>query len=295
MRLFIEYTINAASLGILYAILALGIGLIFGIMRLVNFAHGAFMMAAGYALFFFVDLAWPLALMLVTAITVVLAVLVERVAFRPLRGADGSTLLITSFTVAYLLQSLVISFEGSGSRAVPIWPWVSEFVSIGGIDVAKLDLLMLVTGLVLLLGLWLYLTRTRTGLAMRAAAEDFQMLRLLGGRADRVIAMAFAISGVLAAVAGVLLVSKTAIVDPFFGVNPVLIAFVATVVGGLGSLMGAVVGGLLIGVLTTVLQAGLPTGTAPYRDAFLFGSVIALLVLRPQGILGNRSALQREV
>lgn len=295
MHVYVNYAIDAVSLGMLDAILALGIGLIFGIMKLVNFAHGSLLLASAYGLFFLISLPWPLAIFVVTAITVCLALTIERVAFRPLRGADGSTLLITSFTVAYLIQSLLISFEGSGSRAVPVWPWTSQFVSISGVDVPKLDFLMLGTGLLLLLGLWLFLKKTSTGLAMRAAAEDFQMLRLVGGKANRVVAAAFAISGLLAAVAGLLLLAKTAIVDPNFGVNPVLIGFVATVIGGLGSLTGALIGGFTIGVLATVLQATLPHGMSTYRDAFLFGIVIALLVFRPRGLLGTRAAFQREV
>jgi branched-chain amino acid transport system permease protein len=295
VTLVLEYVADAISLGILYALLALGVGLIFGIMGLVNFAHGAYITVAAYMLFAFIDLPWPATIALVLLSGMVLALMTERVAFRPLRGADGSTLMITSFTVSFLVQSLIIAFAGSGPKSVDIWPVTSESLSLGGVDFGALDLIMLGTGIVLLGGLWLFLTRTRSGLTMRAAAADFEMLRLLGGRADRVVSTAFVISGLLAAVAGILLVSKTATVSPVTGINPVLIGFVATVIGGLNSVFGAAVGGFLLGALTVVLQVVLPDSLVPYREAFLFAVVIALLIVQPQGLMGSRAAMERQV
>lgn len=295
MTLFLEYAADAISLGILYAILALGVGLIFGIMGLVNFAHGAYITIGAYVLFASIEMAWPLTVAAVVLSGVVLAMLTERVAFRPLRGADGTTLMITSFTVAFLIQSLIVAFAGSGPKSVAIWPVMSEPLSLGGIDIGALDAIMVGVGAILMGGLWLFLGRTRSGLTMRAAATDFEMLRLLGGRADRVVTTAFAISGLLAAVAGILLVSKTATVSPTSGINPVLIGFVATVIGGLGSVSGAALGGFLLGSLTVLLQVALPDSLAAYRDAFVFGIVIALLLLRPQGLMGQRIALERQV
>lgn len=295
MTLFLEYAADAISLGILYAILALGVGLIFGIMGLVNFAHGAYITIGAYVLFASIEMAWPLTVAAVVLSGVVLAMLTERVAFRPLRGADGTTLMITSFTVAFLIQSLIVAFAGSGPKSVAIWPVMSDPLSLGGIDIGALDAIMVGVGAILMGGLWLFLGRTRSGLTMRAAATDFEMLRLLGGRADRVVTTAFAISGLLAAVAGILLVSKTATVSPTSGINPVLIGFVATVIGGLGSVSGAALGGFLLGSLTVLLQVALPDSLAAYRDAFVFGIVIALLLLRPQGLMGQRIALERQV
>lgn len=290
-----QYVVNGLSLGALDALLALGVGLIFGVMRLVNFAQGAYIMLAGYVLFFTIDAPWAVVVPLTLAAGVALALLTERIAFRPLRGADGSTLMVASFAVAFLVQSVIVAFEGSGPKSIPIWSVMSDSIVVLDVRIPVLDLITIGVGGALLAGLWLFLTRTRTGLAMRAAAEDFEMLRLLGGRANRVIAIAFALSGLLAAIAGILLFSKTAVVDPTAGTNPVLIAFVATVIGGLGSILGAALGGFSLGVLTTALQATLPAGLSAYRDAFVFGIVIALLVLRPQGLLGNRADAQRVV
>jgi branched-chain amino acid transport system permease protein len=290
-----QYVVNGLSLGALDALLALGVGLIFGVMRLVNFAQGAYIMFAGYILFFTISTTWVLVIPLTLAAGVALALVTERVAFRPLRGADGSTLMVASFSVAFLVQSVMIAVEGSGSKSIAIWPVMSDSLILFGVRVPVLDLISIATSACLLTGLWLFLTRTRTGLAMRAAAEDFEMLRLLGGRANRVIAVAFAISGMLAAIAGILLVSQTAVVGPDIGTNAVLIGFVATVIGGLGSVLGAALGGFSLGVLTTALQASLPAGLSSYRDAFVFGVVIALLVFRPQGMLGNRADAQRVV
>jgi len=290
-----QYVVNGLSLGALDALLALGVGLIFGVMRLVNFAQGAYIMFAGYVLFFTISAPWAVVIPLTLAAGVVLALVTERVAFRPLRNADGSTLMIASFSVAFLVQSIMVAVEGSGSKSIAIWPLMSDSLNLVGVRVPVLDVISIGVSACLLTGLWLFLTRTRTGLAMRAAAEDFEMLRLLGGRANRVIAVAFAISGALAAIAGILLFSKTAVVDPTAGTNPVLIGFVATVIGGLGSVLGAALGGFSLGVLTTALQATLPPGLSSYRDAFVFGIVIALLVFRPQGLLGNRADAQRVV
>jgi len=290
-----QYVVNGISLGALYALLALGVGLIFGVMNLVNFAQGAYIMLAGYVLFFTIEAPWAVVIPLVVVAGVVIALVTERIAFRPLRGADGSTRMVASFALAFLAQSIVVAIEGSAPKAIPIWSLMSESIVVLDVRIPVLDLITIGASTCLLTGLWLFLTRTRTGLAMRAAAEDFEMLRLLGGRADRVIAVAFAISGVLAAIAAVLLFSKTAVVDPTAGTNPVLIAFVATVIGGLGSILGAALGGFSLGVLTTALQATLPAGLSSYRDAFVFGIVIALLVFRPQGLLGDRAEAQRAV
>jgi branched-chain amino acid transport system permease protein len=290
-----QYVVNGLSLGALDALLALGVGLIFGVMRLVNFAQGAYIMIAGYVLFLTIEAPWAVVIPLTLASGIALALVTERIAFRPLRGADGSTLMVASFAVAFLAQSVIVAVEGSGPKSIAIWSFLSESIVVLDVRIPVLDLITIGVGAGLLVGLWLFLTRTRTGLAMRAAAEDFEMLRLLGGRANRVIAVAFALSGLLAAIAGILLFSKTAVVDPTAGTNPVLIAFVATVIGGLGSILGAALGGFSLGVLTTALQATLPAGLSAYRDAFVFGIVIALLVFRPQGLLGNRADAQRVV
>jgi branched-chain amino acid transport system permease protein len=289
----IQNAIDAISLGSLYALLALGIALIFGIMQLINFAYGELLMIGGYSLFFLVDIELGIAIVGVIIIVIVSALLMERVAFRPVRGADPSTLLVTSFALSFLLQNVAILAFGSRPKSVPLPAGLSEFFTVGDLRISRLSVLIVVVTAILLVSLALFLKRTTLGIQMRAAAEDFGVTRLLGVRANVVIAAAFGLSGFLAAVAAILLVSQTATVTPTMGVTPVIIAFVATVLGGMGSLPGAVIGGFFVGCLTVALQASLPLNLRLYRDAFVFGAVILVLLLRPQGIVVTRAARTR--
>jgi branched-chain amino acid transport system permease protein len=284
---------DAASFGGLYALLGLGIALIFGVMRMINFAHGEFITAGAYTLFF-VSGAPLLAMLAATVVAVmVLAVATERIAFRPVRNAPPSTLLMTSFAVSFFLQSLAIMIFGTRAKGVDVAGGLLSSVDIAGVSVSKLTLVTIATTFALLVGVGALLTRTSLGVEIRAAAEDFDMARLLGIRGDRVIAAAFAISGLLGAVAAVLLVAQGGTVTPTMGLTPVLIAFVATIIGGMGRLGGAVVGGFVLGTLTVVLQEVLPIGLRPYRDALVYTAVIVVLVFRPQGIIGVRAVEDR--
>jgi len=286
---FLQNLIDAISLGSLYALIALGIALLFGIMQLVNFAHGELIMVGGYTFLLLEHQSWPVIVIGTTASVVILALLMERVAFRPVRNASPPTLFITSFAISYLIQNVMIIAVGATARAAQLPLTLSEPVSIGPIDVSRLDLVTIAITLVLLLLFAVFLRRTRFGLQMRAAAEDFEMARLLGVRANRVIAGAFAISGVLAAVVALIVVEKTSILTPTMGQTYVLIGFVATVVGGLGSLPAAALGGFVVGFATVGLQAWLPLSLRSYRDAFVFGLVIVILLFRPQGLVVVRS------
>ena len=293
VHLVIEYVIDGVSLGSLYALFALGIGLLFGIMRLINFAHGELIMIGAYALFFIVSPPWPVRIAAILGITVFAALAMERVAFRPARGADPDTLLITSFAVSFLLQNLAILLFGALPRSVAIAPFLTGSVRIGSYTIPNIDLVTVGVTAFLLLVLGLFLARTRLGVQMRAAAENFTMARLLGVRADTVIATAFALSGLLAGVAAIILTQQTGIITPTIGVAPVLAAFVATILGGLGSLVGAVIGGYFLGGLTVALHGTLLLAVRSYRDAFVFAAVLVVLVLRPQGLLVHRSTFQR--
>jgi branched-chain amino acid transport system permease protein len=289
----IQNAIDALSFGSLYALFALGIALIFGIMGLINFAHGELIMAGAFALVFLGHPGWPLLILGTVAVTVVFALAVERVAFRPVRRADPITLLVTSFAVSYLLQNLAAVTFGSVPKTTNLSTSLAESFSIGGVYIPKLDVVTVVVTLVLLAGLGLFLGRTRVGIQMRAAAEDFRMARVLGVKANRVIATAFALSGLLAAAASILLVAQTGVVTPTIGSSPVLIAFIATVLGGIGSLRGAVLGGFVLGFITVALQAYLPLELRYYRDAFAYGAVIAMLLVRPQGLIVAKSLVTR--
>jgi branched-chain amino acid transport system permease protein len=279
----LDNVINAISLGALYALFSLGVALIFGIMRLINFAHGEFIMVGGYVLVLLSGR--PLLLVCIVCITtvVVFALATERLAFRPLRGAAAETLLIGSFAISYLLQSLATLILGANSRSTLVSPFFVEYWSAGPLSVAKLTIVTIsVTGLLLVV-LTAFLNKTTLGLEMRATAEDFEMARVLGVRANRVVATAFAISGILAGVASILLVAQTGTATPTMGTPAVLVAFIATVIGGLGSLWGAAFGGFALGAVSVALQGYLPFNVRNFRDAFLFAAVIALLVLRPEG------------
>jgi branched-chain amino acid transport system permease protein len=294
MRFLLQNAINALSFGSLYALFALGIALIFGIMQMINFAHGELIMVGAYTLILLNGvMPWPLLILATVAVVALFAIAMERVAFRPVRGAKPWTLLVTSFAVSYLLQSLAQVIFGSLPRTNNLAPSLNQSFSVGGIDVSKYSVLVVSVTLAELVVLGVFLAKTRLGVEMRAAAEDFRMARILGVKANVVIAAAFAISGVLAGTASVLLVIQTGIATPTMGSGPVLVAFVATVLGGMGSLRGAVLGGFLLGIATVALQAYLPLELRYYRDAFAYGAVIVMLLIRPQGLILAKSAVTR--
>lgn len=293
----VQNVVNAVSFGSFYALIALGIALIFGVMGLINFAHGELIMAGAYTLVFVsatvsgVPLVALLALTLL--VTIVLALLMERVAFRPVRGADPATLLITSFALSYLLQNVAMLLFGSLSRTVNVSSSLAGAVTVGGVSISRIDLIVVVVTAVILAALGVFLRRSALGTQMRAAAEDFSMARLLGVNANKVIAVAFGLSGLLAGVACIALVVKTGTVTPGVGSTVVIFGFVAVILGGMGSLTGSVLGGYGLGILTVVLQLALPMSLRPYRDTFVFAIVIAVLVLRPEGLIVHRSRATR--
>jgi branched-chain amino acid transport system permease protein len=289
----LQNAIDAVSLGAVYALAALGIGLIFSIMRLINFAHGELIMVGGFVLY---GLAGQPYLVMVLAAILVVAILalgMERTAFRPLRKASPATLLIASFAVSYLLQHVVLMVFGARPMGVDFLAQFGDSVELGALRVPKLQLAAIIVTIVFVTGLALFFRHSRIGVEMRAAAEDFTMARLLGVRANRVIAVAFVISGVLASMVSLYLVAQTGSVSYKMGVNMVLTAFVASVIGGMGSLAGAALGGFLVGIVSVSLQAYLPVDLRPYRDAFVFLAFIAFLLWRPQGLMTRRADMER--
>jgi branched-chain amino acid transport system permease protein len=288
-----QHIIDALTLGSLYALVGIGIALIFGIMRLVNFAHGELIMVGGYAIVVVGHPPWPVLIVVAVGASVVFALGMERVAFRPVRGASDATLLVTSFAVSYLLQNLALLIFGATPRTTTISRPLLESVTVGGLVIPKLSIVTIVVTFFLLGSLTLFLNRTTVGLQMRAAAEDFRMARVLGVRANRVVAMAFAISGVLTGVAALLVVAQSGTVTPTMGTGILLVAFLATILGGIGSLAGAVVGGFLLGAFSVLLEAYLPAGLRVYSDAFTYALVILVLTYRPQGLIVPPGARSR--
>ncbi len=289
----IQHIVDALSLGALYALLSLSVAVIFGVARIVNFANGELITIAGYVMILVVGLAWPLVLLCAIVAVVTAAVLMDRLVFRFVRNAPPTTLLIISFAVSYFLQNAIQLIESSRPKSLDFGNGLIKSVDIAGVNVAIFDFVTIGVTVALLALLTFVLFRTSLGRELRAASEDFEMSRLLGVQANRVIAYAFAISGALAGVAGILLTIDTATVTPQLGVEPVILAFVACVIGGVGSLLGAAIGGLAIGAVTVILQVVLPGGLTPYRDAFVFGLVIAMLLLRPRGILPPKTTIER--
>ncbi len=301
---FLQVVVDAASLGSLYALLALAIGLLFGIMRLVNFAQGDYITLGAYSLIlpsgdaaatlFVGSWPWPVMVLTIVAVCVIAALLTERLVFRPLRRADPETLLIASFAVSFLIQNVILVVYGGRPKSVGILDGLTESVTLfGSLRVAGIELVTLATVAFLLTALVLFLRRTNLGVQMRAVAEDFRMAQLLGVRGNRVIALAFGLSGLIGGVTSVLIVAQTGVLDYRMGVLVIVYAFFATVVGGMGSLVGAALGGFVIGTLSVFLQAYLPVDMRPFRDAFLFAIVIGILLMRPQGLIVPRSARER--
>lgn len=294
MSYLIEQLLNGFSIGAQYALLALGLAIVFSVMRLVNFAHGEFIGVAGYSMYAFAatGVSDLIALLLFgVASVVVVALLIERIAFRPVRDASPTTGMLTAFGVGIVLQNLFLLLVSPRPKALPALSVLNHEITIGP---ARLTILQMsevgVTSVAIALLVW-FLRSTRIGLAMRAASLDFTTVRLMGMRANRVIAVAFGISGLLASLAAIFFIARRGAIDPFMGLLPVLKAYVACVLGGFGSLPGAVVGGLLLGFTEVALVVALPDRLAGLRDASVFLIVAAILVLRPQGILGRRVEL----
>jgi branched-chain amino acid transport system permease protein len=293
MERLVQIAVDAVSVGSLYALTALGIGLIFGVMRLINFAHGELITLAAYTLLALYGMPVPVMIFGAVVVAVLIALLTERAAFRPLRNADATTLLISSFAVSFFLQKLLILVVGSRLKGLDFLPSLGRQTELFGIRLQLLQIVTIVVGIVLLVALTWFLKATRLGLHMRAAAEDFRMARVLGVRANNVIAVAFALSGLLAAAVSCLIVVQTGVVQPRMGVQLVIIAFVGTVIGGLGSLPGAALGGFLVGAGSILLQALLPPDLRAFREAFVFIAVIAILLFRPQGLIPARGLRER--
>ncbi len=303
MQAVVQNIIDALSLGSLFALTSLGIGLIFGIMRLINFAHGDLIMIGAYALIvpsaavapqLFIGAWHPAATVAAIVLIVILfAVACERLAFRPLRQADPSVLLIASFALSFFFQNLVLLIYEGRPKGVDLWPVLTDPFLLGEIRLPRLQIVMIAATAALLLLLVLFLKRTAIGRQMRAASEDFMMARFLGVRANRVIAAAFAISGLLAAVISLLFVVQNGVLKFDMGVPLVLAAFVGTVVGGMGSLVGAVVGGFVVGVASVFFQIVLPLEMRLNRDAWVYGLILVILLLRPGGIVKVKAVEER--
>ncbi len=293
MNGILQFLINFLSLGGLYSLMALGLALLYSILNLANFAYGEIVMVGGYTLYIlgyvlFPELPWIIVAISAVLIAIITSLILERVAFKSVRRyGNPNTMLITSFAISTLLQNSAILFIAPRPRPVRTPAFFSQVIWFGDLMISKGDLLSLLTSIGILGLISLFMRYTILGIALQAAASDFTMTRLLGLPADTIIAIAFAISGFLAGVVSLFWIGRIGSVMPSVGLTPVLIAFIASVVGGLGSLPGAVLGGYALGFFTIALNALLPRNVLNFRQAFLFGIVILILVFRPTGLIGR--------
>lgn len=285
--MILQTIVDMVGLGATYALLTIGIALLFGILGLMNFAYGEIIMVGAFAMFLFRDYPWWVAVLVAIAFAVIVSVLTERIAFRPLRNADPVTLMIASFAVSLALQSVMRMTVLPRTQGVPPQDFLTESITVLDVRITMLQVVTLVLGVVLLGGLALLMQKSPLGVQLRASAENFQVAKSLGVKGSFVIMSAFAIAGVLAAVSGVILVARQGAVSAEMGLAPLLIGIVGAVVGGMSNLRGAALGGLLLGMGTALLEAMLPTSLIAFRDAFLYTAVMVILVIRPQGLLSG--------
>lgn len=286
---------NGLILGSMYALIAIGFSMIYGIVRLINFAHGdiftigAFATLASISVF---ELPFPVALVVVLVVGALCGLLIERAAFRPMRGAPQVTGFIASLAVSIMIENLAVLTVSAQPRTFVVPPYLNQLIPLGSLTVRMIDIAIVVLAIVLMIALVLFVRFTKTGVAMRATAENYDVARLMGININRMIGLAFAIGSGLAAVAGLMWGTKYGQISPLMGVLPGLKAFVAAVIGGVGSTAGAVLGGYVLGMAEVLFIGLLPPEFSGYRNAFVFGALILVLLVMPNGILG-RSTEQR--
>jgi branched-chain amino acid transport system permease protein len=290
--------VDAVGLGAVYALMAVGIGLVFGVLRLVNFAYGQLVMVGAYTLAF--TASWPVAASIAACFVVVVALsmVMDRAVFRPLRGESPAVMLVTTFAIAFVLQAAALLIDIRDDTIGEIATSIASFnqaISVAGTDVRKITIAAVVVTAVVLGLLALLLMRTTIGLHMRAAATDFGTARLLGVKADRVISFAVLLSGLLAATVAVILTVQNPFVGPDFALRETIVVLVGVVVGGIDRLWTATLGGFAIGFATGVINGVLPTDKSVYLPSAVFALVILVLLLRPGGLFawGRRAAVER--
>src|SRR5919202_466510 len=277
---------DAVGLGSIYALMAVGIGLVFGVLRLVNFAYGQLVMAGAFAIAFASERGWPVwtGIVLCFGVVLVLSFLLDQVVFRPLRAHSPAVMLVATFAVAFLLQSIALLWFGPLGKIATSLASLNRPVTIGDVDVRKITIVATAVAAAALLALVLLLARTPVGLQMRAAAMDFATARILGVRANRVIGSAVLLSGVLAAIAAVLLTVQTPLVTPTFALRDTIYVLAGVVLGGMNRLVSATLGGFAIGFASGILGGALPTDQSQFLPAFLFAAVIVVLLIPPGGV-----------
>ena len=290
MQYFISVLLSGIAVGGQYALIAIGYTMVYGILRLINFAHGDVFMVAGLmGVYFSTVMPMYIAIPLVLALTVLLGFTIERVAYKPLRTAPRMSVMISAIGVSYFLQNTATYITGGQPLTYPVIPSLAKTVSIAGTPTKMVVLITPVLVILLVLALTQLINRTKVGMAMRAVSRDFETAQLMGVRINTVISVTFVIGSALAAIGSVLYFTCYQAVVPTVGARPGLKAFVAAVFGGIGNIPGAVIGALIIGICENIIK-GLPSAwdVSVFSDAFTFALLILVLVFKPTGLFGEK-------
>ena len=287
MQELIQQLVNGLSLGAIYALIALGYTMVYGIIKLINFAHGDVMMVGAFVGFFSIALLGTniaAAMLIAMAVCALLGIIIEKVAYRPLRNSTRIASLITAIGVSLLLEYLTIFLLGPNQKIFPATAFAVKAYDVAGLSILNKDVFVFVSAVILMLVLQYIIKNTKTGKAMRAVSLDMEAAVLMGISVDKTISMTFAIGSALAAAAGVMVGVYYGAINPLMGIIPGLKAFVAAVLGGIGIIPGAMVGGFVIGLLETLVSG---YGNSLYRDAVSFGVLILILLVKPTGLFGK--------
>lgn len=285
---FLQYCLTGISIGGIYALIAIGYTMVYGILRLINFAHGdIFMMAAYFMIFAMTDflLPWQISVVIVIVATIILGVVIEWVAYRPLRSAPRMSIMISAIGVSYLLQNLATYLFSALPKGYPEIAFLKQTIHLGDVSTSLVTFITPILTILLVIALMFVVNHTKVGMAMRAVSRDFETAQLMGIKINRIISLTFVIGCFLAAIGSVLYFTPRATVNPMSGALPGIKCFVAAVFGGIGSIPGAVVGGFVIGLSETFIKA---FGYSEFSDAFTFVLLILILLIRPTGLFGEK-------
>jgi len=288
--MFIQHLFNALTLGSLYGLIAIGYTMVYGILRLINFAHGDIFMLGAYFVFFGVTLTklpWGIAVVLAVALSALCGTVIDRIAYRPLRDAPRISALISAIGVSFFIENLgLVVFTGLPK---PVYrpDWLVEVINLGNIRILPLALIVPAIAFALVMGLLWIVYKTKPGLAMRSISKDIETTRLMGVSVDKIIALTFGLGSALAAASGIMWALRYPQIHPFMGVFPGFKAFIAAVLGGIGSIQGAMIGGMLLGLIEIMAVAFFPA-LSGYRDAFAFILLIVILLMKPTGLMGEK-------
>ena len=284
---YIQMLLSGVTVGSLYALIAIGYTMVYGILRLINFAHGdIFMMAGFFMVYISASCSLAVSIPLVLLLTVLLGVAIEKAAYKPLRTAPRMSVMISAIGVSYLLQNLANYITGGIARAYPDIPFLTQVLNIGGLNIKRITIVTPILTIALVAVLVILIQKTKIGMAMRAVSRDFETSQLMGIKINSVISMTFVIGSFLAAVAPILYFSHYGQVSPMIGAMPGLKAFVAAVFGGIGSIPGAVIGAFIIGICESFIKAN--ENIAVFSNAFTFALLIVILLCKPNGLFGEK-------